>query len=60
MILIASATTLPSVGYTVYDIIATLASELYPAIIPILTVVSIIFAAFWIWHKTAGILRKIK
>lgn len=45
---------LPATTFTIYDVIATIVSEVYPAIIPILTAGAVVFAAWWVWHRARG------
>ncbi len=48
----------PVPTYTPYDIVDSLYSVLYVAVIPILMAASTIFAAWWIWNKTKSSLNK--
>ena len=50
----AGGTVLPTYTFTVYDIITSIAQQIYPAILPILTVGGVVFGAWWIWHRVRG------
>ena len=38
------------------DIVNTVATQVYPAVIPCLTVGATVFVAFWIYHRVRGAL----
>ena len=52
------ATTFPAPTYTPYDIVDSLYSVLYVAIIPIFVGASAVFGAWWIWTATKAALKK--
>ena len=57
-ITLLASTTFPAPTYTPYDIVDSLYSVIYTAIIPIFVGASSIFAAWWIWHATKKSIRK--
>jgi DNA-binding transcriptional regulator LsrR (DeoR family) len=50
----AGGTVLPTYTFTAFDIITSIAQQIYPAILPILTVGGVVFGAWWIWHRVRG------
>lgn len=52
------ATSWPAPTYTPYDIVNTLYSVLYVAVIPVLFGASTIFGAWWAWNMAKKSIRK--
>ena len=52
------ATTFPTPTHTPFDIVDSLYSALYVAIIPIFVGASTVFGAWWIWKATKKALKK--
>ena len=50
----ASATSVTTPTFSSYDVINSIANQVFPAILPILSAGAIVFGAWWIWHRVRG------
>lgn len=53
-----ATTTFPVPTYTPYDVVDSLYSILYVAVVPILMGASSVWAAWWIWNRTKQSIKK--